>query len=327
MADRPAAPDAPRGGAVLAHAQLAASMALVGINVPVAKALSEALPIAMVAGLRCLLAVALLLPLVAARDGLRPPSRPMLWNLFWQAVLGTALYNAGLLAGLRLTTALEGGLVLATLPALVALGGALFLRERLTPRAGIAALIAACGMAVVVVARNDAGAGGSALGNALVLLGVTGEAAYVLLAKRAGSVPVLTAALVMQVFSALVLLPFWLPDAAAVARLAEPRLLLLLVFHAVTASVLCLLLWYAGLRRVPAARAGVFTALLPAAAAVTAVLFLGETFTATHAAGLALMLGSILLATWPGRRGPGRRGPGRQGPGGRGPVGAGEGAA
>ncbi|WP_376088770.1 DMT family transporter [Roseomonas sp. CCTCC AB2023176] len=289
-------------GVTLAYLQLAASMALVGANVAVAKVLSDSLPIAMIAGLRCLLASALLLPLAARWDGLRLPSRPMLWNLFWQAAFGTALYNAGLLAGLRLTTALEGGLVLATLPAVVALGGAIFLRERLSPRAAAAALIAALGMGTVVLARNAPDAGGSLAGNALVFLGVIGEAAYVLLAKRAGGVPVLTAALLMQVFSAFLLLPFWLPHATAIARLADPHLLGLLVFHSVTSSILCLLLWYAGLRRVPASRAGVFTTFLPATAAVTAVLFLGEAFTATHAAGFVLMLASILLATWPSRR-------------------------
>ena len=68
--------------------------------------------------------------------------------------------------------------------------------------------------------------------------------------------------------------------------LAAPRLAGLLVFHSLTASVLCLLLWYAGLRRVPAGVAGVFTALLPASAAVVAVAVLGEAFTPVQCGGL-----------------------------------------
>ena len=87
------------------------------------------------------------------------------------------------------------------------------------------------------------------------------------------------------------------------AALAEPALAGLLVFHSLTASVLCLLLWYAGLQRVPAGVAGVFTGFLPAAAALTAVLALGESFSVTHAVGFALMGGSLLLATWPKRDG------------------------
>ncbi|MCU0886998.1 MAG: DMT family transporter [Rubritepida sp.] len=292
---------------ILAYAQLALSMALVGANVGVAKLLAEQLPIALIAFLRCALAVAILWPLARWLDGRVRVSGAVKRNLFLQAVFGTAIYNAGLLAGLRLTSALEGGLVLATLPAAVALGSFLWLRERLAPRQWVAAGLAGLGMAAITLARlGGDGAGASALGNLLVFLGVCGEAIYVLLAKRVvGLVPALTASLWMQVFSALVLLPFAAPGFGAVAALADPWLLGLLVFHAVTASVLCLLLWYAGLKRVPAGIAGVFTALLPASAAVTAVLFLGERFGAVHAAGFALMMASLLLATWPRRAAPG----------------------
>jgi drug/metabolite transporter (DMT)-like permease len=111
-------------------------MALVGANVGVAKLLAEALPIPLIACLRCALACLVLWPLARAMDGHVRPSPMALRNLALQALFGTALYNAGLLAGLRLTTALEAGLVLATLPAVVALGSALWLRESLGPGNG-----------------------------------------------------------------------------------------------------------------------------------------------------------------------------------------------
>lgn len=287
-----------------AYAMLASSMALVGANVPVAKLLAEVLPIPLIACLRCLLATLVLWPLMRLID--RPaslPSRRVLRNLFWQAAFGTALYNAGLLAGLRFTAALEGGLVLATLPAVVAIGSALWLGERLGSRGWTAAGLAAVGMAAINAVRAGAEGEGSFLGNALVLAGVTGEAIYVLLAKRiAGRVGVLTSSFWMQLFSFLQLLPFavaslpWLAEDAFQARIVA-----LLVFHSLTASVLCLLLWYGGLRRAPGAVAGVFTAFLPATAALLGVAVLGERFTLAHAAGLLLVLGSILLATWPSR--------------------------
>ncbi|MBI0534588.1 DMT family transporter [Roseomonas sp. KE2513] len=284
-----------------AYAQLAGSMVLTGANVVVAKTLAGALPVPLILGLRCLIACAVLLPLALWRDGAPWPGRGVLLNLLLQAATGTILYNAALLAGLRLTTALEGGLVLATLPAVIALGSALWLRERVSPRGWAAVALAAGGMGALVLARGGAG-GGSALGNGLVFLGVCGEAAYVLLAKRAsGALPLLSASLGMQAFSAALLLPAWLPEAGAAARLADPLLLSLLLFHALTASVLSLLLWYGGLRRAPAGMAGVFTAFLPATAAAAAILFLGEEPTPTHALGFALLLASMLLATWPER--------------------------
>lgn len=278
-------------------------MALVGANVGVAKLLAEDLPVAMILGLRCALAVIVLWPLARAMEGSVAPGRQALWNLALQAAFGTALYNLALLAGLRLTTALEAGLILATLPAVVAVGSALWLRERLPPRQWIAVALAAFGMGALVLARVAAEGHGSALGNLLVFAGVCGEAMYVLLAKRiAGRVPVVTATLWMQLFSLLMLVPLCLPVLGSVAALAAPEVSGLLVFHSLTSSVLCLLLWYAGLKRAPAGIAGVFTAFLPATAAAVAVGLLGEPFTAIHAAGFVLLMLSLLLATWPARR-------------------------
>jgi drug/metabolite transporter (DMT)-like permease len=288
---------------LLAYSQLALSMALVGANVAVAKLLAEDLPVALILGLRCALAVVVLWPLARRMEGRLGADRGILWNLALQAAFGTLLYNLALLAGLRLTTALEAGLILATLPAVVALGGALWLREKLPPRQWAAVALAAFGMGALVLARVAADGHGSALGNLLVFIGVCGEAMYVLLARRiAGQVPVVTATFWMQLFSLLMLVPLCLPVLAGVAALADPATSALLVFHSLTASVLCLLLWYAGMKRAEAGIAGVFTAFLPATAAAVAVGVLGEPFTEIHAAGFVLLLGSLLLATWPARR-------------------------
>jgi drug/metabolite transporter (DMT)-like permease len=288
---------------ILAYSQLALSMALAGANVGVAKLLADDLPVAMILGLRCALAVAVLWPLARAMEGRIGIDRATARNLAWQAAFGTVLYNAALLAGLQRTTALEAGLILATMPALVAVGGAFWLRERLPARLWAAVALAAFGMGALVLARVAADGHGSALGNLLVFAGVCGEAMYVLLARRiAGRVPVVTASFWMQVFSLLMLLPLCLPVLGSVAALGDPGVSALLVFHSLTSSVLCLLLWYAGMKRAPAGIAGIFTAFLPATAAAVAVGLLGEAFTSVHAAGFFLLMCSLLLATWPTRR-------------------------
>jgi drug/metabolite transporter (DMT)-like permease len=61
-------------------------------------------------------------------------------------------------------------------------------------------------------------------------------------------------------------------------------------------------LWMRGLVHVPAARAGVFTVMLPLAAAAVGVLLLGEHFGTTHLVALGLALTGLLLATWPERK-------------------------
>jgi drug/metabolite transporter (DMT)-like permease len=285
---------------LLALFQLAASMVLVGGNVVVGKLLTQALPVSLILFLRCLLAVVVLAPF--AWRGLRWPRLAVLLNLVAQAALGTLGYNIAVLAGLRRTGALEAGLVLSTMPAVVAVGAALLLGERLAIRRWLAVLLAVGGMGALTL--RGGGTGGSLAGDALVFLAVCGEAGYMLLAKRnATYIGVVPAAFWMQLSSAVLLAPLALPELAShAAALADWRLSGLLVLHSLTASVLAILLWYSGMQRAPANLAGVFTVLLPATAAVLAVLVLGEAFTPALAAGFTLMLASILLATWPGRR-------------------------
>jgi drug/metabolite transporter (DMT)-like permease len=56
-----------------------------------------------------------------------------------------------------------------------------------------------------------------------------------------------------------------------------------------------------GLRHVPAPQAGVFTVMLPIAAALVGIAFLGESFGRAHVAAFALAIAGLLLATWPDR--------------------------
>ncbi len=75
----------------------------------------------------------------------------------------------------------------------------------------------------------------------------------------------------------------------------------LLLFYSIAASMVTVWLWMTGLRHVPAAKAGIFTVMLPVSAAAVGVLFLGERFSAPQAAAFALALAGVVLATWPGR--------------------------
>ena len=296
---------------ILAYGQLAASMALVGINVVVLKLLAEALPVPLVLALRCGLA-ALILLAVLGRGALRLPGRGAFLNIAAQAVLGSIVYNVLLMLGVQRTGALEAGLVLAALPAVVAVGAFALLHEALPARRAVAAGLAGLGMAALALGR-----GGEAhlalLGDALVFGAVLAEAGYVLLAKsNAGRVSPLLGAFWMQVAGTVILVPVAATQWAGAQF--TPVSVALLVFHGVTASVLAVVLWYAGLRRVPGGVAGVFAGLLPLSAGAAAILVLHEAPGPGHLAGAVLMLGSIGLATWPGRTSHGGRGATPPGP-------------
>ncbi|MGC9271426.1 DMT family transporter [Acidiphilium sp.] len=277
-----------------AYASLALSMMMVGANVVILKILAGHLPIFVILALRSVLAAALLAPF--ARVG-RWPARRVLGNLVLQAGFGTLAYNVLLLAGLRHTGAVQAGLVLASLPAVIALGAAIGLGERLTRVQWGAVLLA--GLGVAALARG--GGGFSLAGDGLVFGAVCGEAVYALLARRAaGALPVLQASFWMQAASAVFCVPLavgqW-PAAHFTVEIGG-----LLVVHSLTASLFALLLWYHGMKRVKAGIAGAFTALLPATAAVAGVVVLGERVTMGDMVGLVALLGSIGLIVLPQRR-------------------------
>ena len=70
-----------KGRPGIAYVELAPSMGLVGANVAVAKLLAEALPIPMIAFLRCVLAVALLWPLARLLEAAPRPGAEVMHNL------------------------------------------------------------------------------------------------------------------------------------------------------------------------------------------------------------------------------------------------------
>ncbi|WP_342626543.1 DMT family transporter [Brevibacillus massiliensis] len=64
-----------------------------------------------------------------------------------------------------------------------------------------------------------------------------------------------------------------------------------------SASVLSFTLWYLGVKKVPAAIAGLFTGVMPISAAISSALFLNEAFTWLHALGMVLVLCAIAAGT------------------------------
>ena len=290
----------------LAYLALAASMAIVGGYVGFSKALLIVFPVFLLAGLRFAIAAIAMAPWLR-----RPPDEALLDSrgrrlLFLESFFGNFLFSIFMLYGMRQSSALAAGVIMAALPAVVALLSWLLLGERIGARIGAAIACAITGIALVALARDAAGelASGSLAGSALLLAAVTCEALYVVIGKK------LTASLGPKRISALINL--W--GLVLVAPLAlwqlvdfSPRYIgwsywVLLFVYAIAASVVTVWLWMTGMRHVPAASAGIFTVFLPVSAAAVGVAFYGERFTTMQVAAFALALGGVMLATWPMRR-------------------------
>jgi drug/metabolite transporter (DMT)-like permease len=286
------------------YAFLAASMALVGSYVGLSKQLVAVLPVFLLMGLRFGIGALAMAHWTPRPAGEAPLNRRDRGLLFLQSLLGNFLFSICMLFGVAATSAVAAGVVMAGIPAAVALLSWLFLRERIGVRMHIAIVLTVTGVAWLALQKPSHAEAASApplWGYLLLLAAVFCEASYVVIGKR------LTASLSPRRISALINL--W--GLALVAPLAlwqarsfdfgspSTSLWLLLVFYALAASVWSVWLWMKGLAHVPAARAGVFTVMLPLAATLVGVFGLGEPFGVGHAVAFALAVAGLLVATWP----------------------------
>ncbi|MEP6722708.1 MAG: DMT family transporter [Variovorax sp.] len=295
---------------MLAYGCLALSMSLVGGYVALSKPLVAAFPVLLLAWLRFGIA-ALAMPHWLKRPADEPAMTPRTRSLvFLESFLGNFMFSVCMLFGVSMTSAVSAGVVMASIPAVVAVMSWLFLRERITLRIAMAIGCAALGIGLLALVPAHAAAPGTQrvampwLGNLLVFCAVLCEAAYAVIGKS------LTGRLGPKRISSLINLwgfvlstPFgiWFAlqfDFGAV----HGGIWLLLVVYAMAASIWTVWLWMTGLRHVPAAQAGVFTVMLPVSAALVGVLVLGEPLSSTQVLAFSLALLGVVLATWPARR-------------------------
>ncbi|MGE0806549.1 MAG: DMT family transporter, partial [Burkholderiaceae bacterium] len=128
---------------------LAAGMSLVGVYVALSKPLTAAFPVFLLAWLRFAIAAVAMLPWLRRGAGEPPLSPPLLRTLFLQSLFGNFLFSIFMLHGVALSSATASGVILATLPAMVALFSWLFLRERPSPRVLLAVAVAVAGIAML----------------------------------------------------------------------------------------------------------------------------------------------------------------------------------
>ncbi len=308
---------------LLAYTQLAASMALVGSYVGLSRALVAVFPVFLLAWLRFGIAALVMPHWLRRATGESPLSRADARLLFVLSLLGNFLFSLCMLAGVALTSALAAGVVMAAIPAAVALLSRIFLGERISARTGAGIALAVAGVAALAWARHGGRATGSAdagsatvVGQALLLGAVFCEASYVVIGRRlAAQVSPRRISAIINLWGFALSTPFGLWQAWQFDFTSVPATLWgLLVFYAVAASMVTVWLWMKGLASVPAARAGVFTVMLPIAAATTGIVALGESPRVGHALALALAITGLLLSTWPSRRSSAATAPGQRSP-------------
>ncbi len=289
-----------------AYVKLAAAMALVGSSVVVGKLIVASFPIFLASGLRFLVALAVLLPLLLKYEKRFPAITPRyLLILFLQAFSGIFLFSICLLYGLKLTTATSSGIITSTTPAVVGILSFAFLKDRFTWHKGLGISLAVAGIMFISIVSASVDVEqslNSFLGNLLILGAVCCEALFIILAKVAGEkASPLTMSTMVSIFGLLLFLPFSVYEAInfsfSVLYLKD---WLFIVYYGVVVTVIAFILWFQGLSRVPASTAAVFTGVLPVSAVLLSYLILKESFFWFHLAGmLCVLLGIVLIAREP----------------------------
>ena len=287
-----------------AYASLAASMTLVGSYVGLSKLLVAVFPVFLLAWLRFGIAAVAMLGWLRRGRGEPALTRRDRWLLFWESFLGNFLFSICMLFGVALTSAVAAGVIMAAIPAAVALLSRAFLGERIGARVAVGIACAIGGIALLSLTRGDAQAGPSDganpwLGNLLLVGAVFCEACYVVIGKQlTGNVSAKRIAALVNLWGFALVTPLgaWMALSFDFADVGA-SMWLLLVFYAIAASIVTVWLWMTGLKHVPATSAGVYAVMLPIAAAAIGVLALGEPFGATHGVAFALALAGVVLAT------------------------------
>ena len=289
---------------LLAYLCLAASMALVGSYVGLSKVLVLVFPVFLLAWLRFgIAAVAMALWVRRGADE-APLSTHDRGLLFLESFFGNFLFSICMLFGVSMSTALTAGVILAGIPAAVAVMSRAFLGERIAPRVAAGIACAVGGIALVALTKHSESAPpGSLLGSLLLVGALLCEASYVVMGKKlTGNVSPKRISALINLWGLALVTPFgvWQAlrfDFTAVAAASW----WLLGFYSIAASVATVWLWMTGLKQVPASSAGVFTVFLPVSAALVGGVVLNEIVSLAQAIAFGLALVGVVLATWPAR--------------------------
>ena len=291
---------------------LVAGMVCFGTATPVSAIVGEHVPVWLGSFLRMAVATAVLVPALLlslrASHGSPGPVQQIRQldgsdrvRLAAMAAVGTFGFSALMLLGMREIPGAVGSVVMATTPAVTAIGAVALLHDRLGAPQVTALALAVAGVVVVNVSSSATQGGGGSLllGIALVLGAVCCEATYSLLGKQ------LTAdlsPLAISAASALLATALFLPlavwDAVGFSWSAPNtgEWIAVLWWGAGTFAIGSWL-WFEGMSRTSPGRASTFMAVMPVSALIFSYVLLGESFRWIDALGMGLVLiGLVVVA-------------------------------
>ena len=220
-------------------------------------------------------------------------------------VLGAGSFNTLVYIGLGSTTATNALLLNSSIPVLIAGIGWLFMAQRVSLRQAAGILVSLCGVAAVIFHGEASQLFALHIneGDIWVFAAMIVWAAYTLLLKhRPAELEPLAFLAVTVLVGAIANLPFFLAELAGGAQAKWTFASFgAIAYFSIFPSVLAYLFWNRAVAEVGPTRSGLFIHLMPVFGTLLAILFLGESFHSYHAAGFALILAGIVIASVAGK--------------------------
>ena len=285
-----------------AYALLAAASLFWAGNWIAGRVLAELVPPAALTFWRWAIALALIAPVVGPRLWASRALLARKWRpIAVLGLLGGGLHNVLQYWGLQYTSAINGPILNSLTPIFIIVLGAALLREPFPRRAAAGAVLALSGALAIVtrlelqVLRNLS----FNAGDLLIILSLLMLAGYTLALRwRPEGLDALS---FLACFALVAEIPvgilYALEHAAGERVVLNATSLAGLAYVAIFPALLAYHFWNLGVAALGAARAGVFMYLLPFFGSVLGVGLLGERFGLHHAAGMALIISGVFIAT------------------------------
>jgi len=282
----------------LPYIALAGAAVIWGANTPIMKITMLYVPLFSLAFLRFFLAALILLPFVHKQLHFQKKD----WfSLFLCAFLGITILITLYFLGLKMTSALNTGVIGGTMPIITLVFAAIFLHEKMTKKIIFGAVIGMIGILVIV--GKDVFAKGldiSPMGDMLIFLSNIAFAAYITLSKKLSKnyTPLAITFFIFFVGSL-----FFLPG-VFMDITANPTWFINMPFFAYAgilygilfSGILAFAFWQYGLSQVSETNVGFFLYISPIVTSIIAIGFLGEVVSEEFLMGTLLIFIGLLVA-------------------------------
>lgn len=233
------------------------------------------------------------------RTGFPPLTGKTLKSLLLLTLMQPGLYFLFETMGLQYTSATKTSLIIATIPVVVLVLSALYLKERLRSLNMLGIVFSLIGVALLIFGgATQTELGGMLIGDIMIFGAVLAASVYMIMTRRLGeSLTSLQITGMQIIFGALLFFPAFLWDLPKLNwQEVSNESLFALVVLTVFATIIAFVCYNYALTKIPAAQAAVFINGIPLVTACGAWALLGETLSLVQLAGGALVLIAVLLA-------------------------------